>query len=388
MKELKKKKIRGNWSNVSMIEGWLSDMAKKGFALKEIDDTKATFEETRSEDVVYRIKYLPDNNDIKDVDMNRDEIYTQICSQGWEYICAYGYYLVFKATDNTNYNELPVYDFEIQQYLKENRKQILNYSGQMLLVVFSFSLSFFGFSTHIKMDFIISNGGFALFCLWLLTLLKIMVSYIFLFNIRRKIRTGNKKRINRRKLRFFILTYACLAVVLYSFGLYGFFGPKQEYSPNDAPEKVISLSDIEDIKDNLIFKDYSSAEVSSSFLAPDQYYIYETYTNYGSQLKVNYYELRYKFLANSLVRDLKKYWYNDVYEIESDYFDLVETSKTYHDSLYIVIISDDIVLSIEYSGDKTAEEILYTVEKKLKQPVQYIHKENHSFRCGSLRLFG
>jgi hypothetical protein len=141
--------------------------------------------------------------------------------------------------------------------------------------------------------------------------------------------------------------------------------PRQAYALDEIPDDTIRLLEIEDLGDSINSGIRSTYESESSFLVPYQYHLNESYYGHDPSIEIDYYKLRFKFLANSLVRDLKKHWYNDVYEIESDYFDLVETTETYHDSLYIVIISDDIVLSIEYSGDKTAEEILYTVEKSL-----------------------
>lgn len=173
-----------------------------------------------------------------------------------------------------------------------------------------------------------------------------------------------------KRLPLWILIGVTAISVILTFAMYS---PEKVYAlddeyPNDRQIEVLRLYDLDHTAPQVSHEEDNYVSFSSNIFTTFRYKLEEgvEYSSSNSYLAVDYYELRVNFLSWLLQLDYTRYWRrhpDNTYELSSIYFDYVKVYEV-GSSKDIFIRYDNIAIYIEYSGDKTAEQLIEEIEKK------------------------
>lgn len=376
-----KKFIKGTWHNVGSIESWLSDMALEGLLISDINKSRATFEQGERTKAEYRIKYLPYDIKEDETSITRTKLIELFGNYGWQKVCTYDDIYVFKSVDNESYKELPIFDFETSYFRRTLNKEILGHIGVAAVGILNIYLSVFsyGFPSNI-----LHNGGMLQFFIVLISFLVpvILISKLLISKRRVKQEINHHydwKTESRKRVIWTVLVIILGAAILLQLKFIYKTNDKlplynmnscEEIALDDKYKDAIRLNDIEQSGESIELDKDNYIIHSSSFLAPEYYHLLERaagsdYVEFKEPyIYVRYYELRFEIFSQSLIKDMAHYRYDILDKIESDFFDYVG-GYTGDDYKELYLSKGNIVVSIDYRGNRTLEEVLKIVEEKL-----------------------
>lgn len=352
--------IKGRMYEIGRRESWLRDMAKKGYILKKMGTAFATFEIGEPIDTEYRIKMAYQTG-------NRFEEY------GWERVAAIDDQVVYRCKDVNNSKELPIYDLEYEPLFKRAKRNEL-----LSILVYPFNFLIFFFSMFFNSEYwIVSSFTFVFISIMFSSIVLVPIKSYKEFKRIRAVKqetTVNHHKDWRetekyRRLPLWVFMGVTAISVILTFAMYSpekVYALDDEYS-NDKQIEVLRLYDLDDTASRVDNKEDNYVSFSSNIFASTRYKLEEgvEYSSSNPYLAVDYYELRVNFLSRLLQLDYTRYWRrhsDNTYELSSIYFDYVKVYEV-SSSKDIFIRNDNIVIYIEYSGDKTAEQLIEEIEK-------------------------
>lgn len=386
--------------HIGAYESWLTDMADRGLILKKMGRYFVWFEKSEPSRMEYRIDIAR-----KTSSTERKNIYEQ---SGWKYVTSIKHVHFFSAPAGTQTTEIPADVKEQGIVLSEVIKSI----GIALTILLLCTLFYIGISCVSIFLFgtpylnLIENDTSWIFLAFSFILMLYIYSkqLIDVLAIKKALIKGKKidHHESWKNPKIFNITIALLAATIIVFeiisvsvmasNIYAIAtGTRNFYISKKTELPVLLLRDMEDLDDayyrniesdakeagavadlpagTIIYSGFGSS--NHSMMAYHQYNTTESaYDNerlYNDHLSTEYYELTFAWMADGILRELIQH---EMESYSKDYYPDIATQKLDHDGLDQVYMlqtdrsicfftsKDNIVVSMEYSGDKSADELL------------------------------
>ena len=336
----KRKLIPVNLMNIPAMESWLSDMAAEGFYLHSLGPHVAKFTEGEPRKLAYRIEPLPaeDNgfyvNNIRNAfaaekdgkkpltveEKNRrmTELYDEF---GWEQVCKLSQlFCIFRAKeeDTPELHTDPVAQSEAYERIYQRQKKGLLLTLPFFLAIILWCLYLTLWDDNLYYS--VKSGSSLLVCAagLFFTVFVLFKEAKSFRHIRDRLQDGIAMEHDadwQKHAGFYKLKVAVYHVILLCIAFSGFYWTGQRWdmplAEANQPLPYLSLETIEN-DPNYILGEYdgwdNEVRFSTSFLAPIQYEIRQEGIVpdrrwdddsgvYSPSIKVEYYDLRFAFLA-------------------------------------------------------------------------------------------
>lgn len=393
---------------IGAYESWLSDMATRGLHLRKPGRIFATFEKGEPAKMEYRVDISKGT-----FSEERKRIYQE---SGWEYVARLQWAHIFHAPADAP--KIEVHTDPVEQGFAVNslRKSLIVPSiAIILLSILSALIGFLGiFISGTPVLDLIKSGGNAMFTAmsYLLVIIALIKPIADLRALNRALFKGKSvdHHESYTKYRIFNAVIYSLCAIILAFAIlnlammFSLLGSMTSSSNRIQFDKntetpFLQLRDLENLDDayfrvdfyddeereainsmpagTLIYTGYSYS--TYSLLAPDMRTMTETYDiidgSGDASLDVEYYKLTFGWMAAGTMNDLmhKEAEWNfeltevrlDFREIPVDGLDKVYVADKDYSTVFFVY-KDNEVMMIEYSGDRTEEELLDAVVAKIE----------------------
>lgn len=393
-----KMKLPQSEMTITEVENWLMERAGEGLVLDEFENGNFLFSEKKYQYIKYKI--IPRKEGINHTVRKEFEAkgYSRLAHQHNGYgsdfkINSIDYYIL-RCVDPDNTQE--VYGDELNReyllkiYRRHRNKYVWGFLGALSVVGMAY-LNYSRIDSFEIYSILTSIYTFILTCipslLYIFSLFKIQEEKEEILNYEHeqpKLSVANPKTLGVSRgvlLAFYVILIANNII---------YFGGKyfdSDIQNLEGKEGIVSLIDIEGDKEFMDetdgeYEDCFIGEYKSTFMVPIHYYMkndFETLPqlDYNTDIK---YVITYDKLSVTGITDIAydrwlEDWYNKLYSknnyshTSSNRFDKI--SYYYVDSseeekkLNICLCNDNEFITIFYNGDKTALEIIDTLEKKL-----------------------
>lgn len=399
----KRKLIPTNLMNIPAMESWLSDMASEGLYLHSLGPYVAKFTEGEPRKLAYRIEPLSaeDNgfyvNNIRNAfsaekdgkktltveEKNRrmTELYDEF---GWEQVCKLSQlFYIFRAKeeDTPELHTDPVAQSEAYERIYQRQKKGLLLTLPIFLAMILWCLYLTVWDDNLYYS--IKSGSSLLACVAGLafTIFALFKEVKSFRHIRDRLQDGiaMEHDADWQKGSIFykasILSYHLLLICMILYG-YAQFGQRWDMSLAEAnqPLPYLSLETIE-TDPNFILGEYdgwdNEVRFSTSFLAPIQYEIRQEGIVpdrrwnddsgvYSPSIKVEYYDLRFEFLAKPFYDAMIKWHIYEEAGFAPIYDENIDEGVVYGEngSKKILFRKDDKVMAFFYYGHEDLMEHL------------------------------
>ena len=310
--------------DVEKIESWLTHMAREGWLLEKDSEIFGwlAFTKEAPRSVAYRLEPKEPGKGFGDVP---DPDFRELCGEyGWEYVDSYGNFFIYRATC-ADYREMNT-DLRVQAAaLKAGRR-----SSTLTIFLNIFLLNQFFRSFLWKPSYWLIHMGLGYLLVSLLVLIWVSTDSFLQWRHLRKLQKQLKENIPldhkkpwQKGAAFYIFgKFAYLLVVLLFFGtLFSTCSRALELEadapatadyPGDPP--FVTAADIlpeGEFTRRSTFLDYNTYVETATFFAPvimewneDGEIRLPDGSLYSGVLRISYYETRYPWLAEGLIRDL------------------------------------------------------------------------------------
>ena len=310
--------------DVEKIESWLTDMAREGWLLEKESEIFGwlAFRKEAPRSVAYRLEPKEPSKGFGDTP---DQDFRELCGEyGWEYVDSYGNFFIYRST-RSDFREMNT-DLSVQAAaLKAGRR-----SSTLTIFLDVFLLNQFFRSFLWKPSYWLIHMGLAHFLIGLLVLLWFLGDSFLHWHHLRRLQKQLKENIplNHRKpwrkgAPFHIFSkFAYILVIFLFFGsLFGACSRALELEtdapatadyPGDPP--FVTAADIlpeGEYTARSSFLDYNTYVETATFFAPaivewneDGQIRLPDGSIYSGVLRISYYETRYTWLAEGLIREL------------------------------------------------------------------------------------
>lgn len=310
--------------DVEKLESWLTDMAKEGWILEKDSDIFGWLAFTKEAPRNLRYRLEPQEEGTGFGDTPDPEI-RQLCEEyGWEYVDSYGKFFIYRAT-RSDAREMNT-DLQVQAAAMKASKR-----NSTVTLILDFILLGNLFSDFLQMPFrSLAVMGFWFHFIHILTLVWVSIDSFLHWRHLRKLQKQLKENIPldhrkpwRKGAAFHIFNkFAYILVIFLFFGsLFSACAramelevdtPKTADYPGDPP--FVTATDIlpeGEFTTRPFPGDYNTYGQTGSFFAPrivewneHGKILLPDGTTYDGILRVTYYELRYPWLAEGLIKDL------------------------------------------------------------------------------------
>ena len=322
--------------DVEKIESWLSDMAREGWILEKDGEICGwlAFTKEAPRSVEYRLETKEPNKGFGDIP---DQDFRELCGEyGWEYVDSYGNFFIYRST-RLCFREMNT-DLNVQAAaIKAGRR---NSAITVFLSIFLLNYSFRSLLNTPCFWLIQLGLGHLLMCL--LVLVWVSADSLLQWRHLRKLQKQLKENIPldhrkpwRKGAAFHICNkFAYILVIFLFFGsLFGACSRAMELEV-DAPKTVdypgdppfVTAADIlpeGKFTSRSSFLDYNTYVQTGTFFAPtivewneDGKIRLPDGTVYDGILRIRYYETRYPWLAEGLIKDLYREAKNERHFVE------------------------------------------------------------------------
>ena len=310
--------------DVEKIESWLTDMAKEGWILEKDSDIFGWLAFTKEAPRNLRYRLEPQEEGIGFGDTPDPEV-RQLCEEyDWEYVDSYGKFFIYRAT-RSDAREMNT-DLQVQAAAMKASKR-----NSTVSLILDFILLGNLFSDFLRMPFrSLAVMGFWFHFIHILTLVWVSIDSFLHWRHLRKLQKQLKENIPldhrkpwRKGAAFHIFSkFAYILVIFLFFGI--LFGacsqalelevdaPATDDYPSDPP--FVTAADIlpeGEFTSRPFPGDYNTYVQTGSFFAPRIFewnehgeILLSDGTTYDGILRITYYETRYPWLAEGLIKDL------------------------------------------------------------------------------------
>jgi len=322
--KLVRKMIPVNVYDIAQTQSYLSNMASKGFFLKKLS-TFAYFEKGKPEETTYRLEPLMRNEK-----KPQEEQLVHYESYGWEYVCTITKAFHVYKTNKKDYIEIhtdPITQSYAFEYLNKNLK--FSFIISILLLPLATLMLLYSVFLHSQpVLFAVKYGNVTHKIMMLLfaffTIRQVIINKKKLSLLLKKLKTGTemshkssyKSSYTPYIFNGLIIFFSILTIIISLFMVTS--GWEMNISEYNNSIPTIQLADIERAQNFEIDKDrYKSNHISYDWteLAPVLYEINERGIvadqmwedqsgEYSPSLSTEYYQLRFGFLGEPLIKDL------------------------------------------------------------------------------------
>lgn len=362
-----KRIIPVNIYDTATMEQWLSQMADEGLILHSFSGKKALFQDEYCQRVKYRL--VPNEE-------KRDEPYNQMKEQfeenGWSFIATLQEtFFVFMNKDE-HPKPIPFSkedERQIYEVLKRKKRKGMLFSG----VASIFWLSIQLVMIFVRLDEYILDSqvytSYVYIIMFILNMMAAIREYRSYMLIHRKLEGGNLGEEDSPYIPTtkWIRTETILNIIIFVFMVIPIMAEihsdneAMEVSKGDVPFAYVSLEEIETAEMEKEYRNEATyVESRTSFFAPTQFEIDQNgrtnYTlngkwqGYEAEMRLNYIELRYKFLANQTLQAMMRH--RDATKLEKEDLDGVWIAKGSSGiATRIFLLKENKILEIVYWGD-------------------------------------
>lgn len=317
-----------NVYDVAQTESYLNNMARRGFVFKKLA-TFAYFEKTETQNLAFRLEPLT-----RAEKKPSDEMIEYYASYGWEYVCTIAkLFHVYKSSDEEpiEIHTDPIMQGYTYDYLNKKLKlfsliSCFLFPIAMMMILYSMLFNDHPLLFAVKFGQITYQSPVFLMCIF--TIYQLMRDRRKVKNLLTQLKLGVKMSHKESYKRNYITYVFLLAIIIMSsFTVFNsIYSITQNWymdlSEYDDNLPTIHLSQIEkndnfeiqdDYYENKNYNNYISHEWSE--LAPNMYEIHErgivkgekwkdNSGEYSPSLSTEFYDLRFKFLAEPLLEEL------------------------------------------------------------------------------------